>query len=176
LRLCNTLYLLINGFDGEAFSGTGEFLKDVTKLTDYGKTTRGLSDPGDEEFLNYFADGGFEIAFMLNVADDDYLTLKEARRIWGDDVSTEHESGNEVDIDELIGELEADKKKHDQERLGQGGPSRKKKAKSKGKKKKAGKAKEQTKPESADSAEDSAEKQGKGKGRKSQTDCFIAGI
>ncbi|KLJ11166.1 hypothetical protein EMPG_13549 [Blastomyces silverae] len=151
LLKARSAFLNIQGPQGKDFLRVAELQRDPMKFAGAGHTKRGLSSKADTEVIRKYKERDTEIMFMLNAKDlGDYIKLSEYNNV-AKNTTMGVEDGNDrqldpsIDIDQLVKELELEKKQHDKSRHRRGSSSEEKpkKGKNKGgqKNKKKGKGK-----------------------------------
>ncbi|EEH22483.1 hypothetical protein PABG_04694 [Paracoccidioides brasiliensis Pb03] len=141
LSKAQNAFLKIQGANGKDFLRIKELQKDPMKTSHSGSTQRGLSSKNDMDIIRRNQERDVEILFMLDANDlGDYIKLSEYERahtstMEAGDEGDNCEKSSIVDIDELVRELQVEKKEHDQSRhrhASGGAEAKSKKAKRKG--------------------------------------------
>ncbi|KAK2744712.1 hypothetical protein FQN55_006631 [Onygenales sp. PD_40] len=136
LGKAKSIFLKIEGTEGPNFKWMSKLQEDPMKLEKAGTTKRGYSSKKDVQVIWDNPDRRTEILFMLDAKElGDYIKLSDYSED-GEFVGAEDRDPN-IDVDELVKELEAEKKEFDESRMHEN-PS---KAKKKSKKKKGKKGK-----------------------------------
>ncbi|OJD16762.1 hypothetical protein AJ78_03100 [Emergomyces pasteurianus Ep9510] len=119
LSRAQSAFLNIQGAKGKDFLRVTELKRDPMKTVSSGRTKRGLSSKEETEIIWKNRERDAEIMFMLNAKElGDYIKLSE----YDDAASSTTERGDDgsdcqlesgIDIDQLVKELELEKKQHD---------------------------------------------------------------
>ncbi|KAK2877142.1 hypothetical protein FQN49_001386 [Arthroderma sp. PD_2] len=136
ITMAGAQYSYIEGHAGPNQRRASRWAEDITQIPGYGTTKRGLSKNSDINKIGPTDRHGLAIACMVGVKEGEYLSLSYMAKRYAlypefdeqmdakDTEKKKREKGpfDGVDIDELIRNLDKEKKRHDQERLGHGSP------------------------------------------------------
>ncbi|EEQ83321.1 uncharacterized protein BDCG_00126 [Blastomyces dermatitidis ER-3] len=122
-------FLSIQGVQGKDYLRVTELQRDPMKIAGAGRTKRGLSSKADTEVIRKNKERDTEIMFMLNAKDlGDYIKLSEyddaaKGTTIGVEDGNDRQLDPKIDIDQLVKELELEKKQHDKSRHRRGSSS-----------------------------------------------------
>ncbi|PGH08965.1 hypothetical protein GX51_01022 [Blastomyces parvus] len=132
-------FFTVQGVQGKDFLRVVEFQRDPMKIAGAGRTKRGLSSKEDAEVIRKNKERDTEIMFMLNAKDlGDYIKLSEyddaaKSTTMGAADGNDRQFDPNIDINQLVKELELEKKQHDKSRHRRGSSADEKPKKGKNK-------------------------------------------
>ena len=134
MNIAFSIYRLVQG---ESVFDTGRaacFLRVITRIPTFGQSTQGQSDREDVALLDDMGEEALRVAFMLDAADDEYLTIQKQLDIIREKRRRQEELEQEM-LRNLIQELQLQKDREEKGRRKQEQEASARKTKNKKKKK-----------------------------------------